>query len=1146
MAVVTGSLAALGTASKILAGASTKKALMSGAKNFLKDQAKDVIGDRITGRGRKKKKGGPAGPAGAGQKRPGALVKSGSVEIQPVDGIIPSTFSVIPNPEETKQVQPKSKGQVSFSTISTQLESIVSLTSMMEAVSVQGIKSKKKLAERTRKDNEKAKSKARENRLESLGKGALGFLGNKVKEGGRKSGIFNFLTQIFLGFIALKILPLVPGILKGIGFFTKNLHLTFLGFTGINEALKLVGKKVGKYLDDNGLSLKKLGDSIKNAFSGFKSGITKIFAKLGDIIPGFIKKGFEFARNVVRGAQAFGSKALQSIGAIGDTRSAALGASNKSLQKLVRPSNVGGAASKFTQQALQIRRLHGDDAALAYKSLTENGMSNAKAAKYVKKQIDAGKIASAPAKGSLGAGIKGSKIFKGGPIRMGKRAVIKFLGPSRLVRKSLSRIPIVGPLIAGLASLLAGEPAEQALFKGFGAFFGGILGNLIPIPIVGPIVGELIGEYFGDVMYTLLMGGGISAVGNKLKDDITNVMNAGAAAVEWVGRGFGRFAEGIPKFKIPEFFGRDVILSPLNAVLGGFLGGKKIQDFEIPNPFWMANPFNMPEKLGLFWKAFFTDDPMRKGDVKKEEKEDKEDKEDKNGGSSSNGKGGADSKDIKPTSNTTDGPDVTVNTTGGGNNDDPKVPMTMGNDFESSLAKLLKNYEGLRTQAYLDSVGIPTIGMGATYYPKGFRLSGKVQMGQNITEEEALFIKQAHIKEHRDRLLRELPASTYDEVPDNVKAALESKVFNYGSLGETLTKLVTTATEDGNYKPVSDYFRNSLARHNGGINSWRRNDEADLIDTGKSSRSGLSFPKQSGSKAKEIYEGESAKASSGSDTPSAQKPDTESTKAEVSKPDRSDPKYRGKSGAKQYAKDMLVHAEKNNDGDRSETNMEGSSPPAPTQQEESTKAEVSPTETMTGQKVTPTGPKTIEATLAREDAAVEAALAKENTSSSTDVSSMSDDQLKSMLDPTMMGAKNPDAFKAATDARKKAKEQGLSREETERAVLEATVMATQDKDQYNTHDVITPPTPPGESQEQMTPEISPITPPKSQVSGVEQETSYEAPQGSSSVMALPTGSQSGGGGASSGQSGQPVMMGSGNVLNSYYKSQLLGFLYKQG
>jgi hypothetical protein len=34
--------------------------------------------------------------------------------------------------------------------------------------------------------------------------------------------------------------------------------------------------------------------------------------------------------------------------------------------------------------------------------------------------------------------------------------------------------------------------------------------------------------------------------------------------------------------------------------------------------------------------------------------------------------------------------------------------------------------------------------------------------------------------------------------------------------------------------------------------------------------------------------------------------------------------------------------------------------------------------------------------------------------------------------------------------------------------------------------------------------------------------------------------------SSGGGKGTPVIMGSGDVVNSYYKSQLMGFLYKQG
>lgn len=180
--------------------------------------------------------------------------------------------------------------------------------------------------------------------------------------------------------------------------------------------------------------------------------------------------------------------------------------------------------------------------------------------------------------------------------------------------------------------------------------------------------------------------------------------------------------------------------------------------------------------------------------------------------------------------------------------------IMMGTSFEQGLARLLKSYEGLRTAAYKDSHGIPTIGMGATYYPKGFRLSGSVKMGQTITEDEALWIKMQHIKEHRQRLLRDISASEYAKVPDNVKAALESKTFNYGSLGSTLAELVKEGIKTGDYKSVASYFRNTLAKHDGGINSWRRNDEAGLIETGTSNRAKVSFPKSAGGQAIAEYQ----------------------------------------------------------------------------------------------------------------------------------------------------------------------------------------------------------------------------------------------------------------------------------------------------
>ena len=75
-----------------------------------------------------------------------------------------------------------------------------------------------------------------------------------------------------------------------------------------------------------------------------------------------------------------------------------------------------------------------------------------------------------------------------------------------------------------------------------------------------------------------------------------------------------------------------------------------------------------------------------------------------------------------------------------------------------------------------------------------------------------------------------------------------------------------------------------------------------------------------------------------------------------------------------------------------------------------------------------------------------------------------------------------------------------------------------------------------------------ITPP-SQLSSVPQsvqrQASYDQPSGGGvqAPVILPKKRQQMSGG---GSGGQIVPLGSGNVLNSYYKSQLLGFLYKQG
>ena len=190
---------------------------------------------------------------------------------------------------------------------------------------------------------------------------------------------------------------------------------------------------------------------------------------------------------------------------------------------------------------------------------------------------------------------------------------------------------------------------------------------------------------------------------------------------------------------------------------------------------------------------------------------------------------------------------MAMNKAGGGTNR-PKFGLVSGfsgGGFTRDVTKLLENYEGLRLNAYPDpaSGGEPiTIGVGATRYPPGFRFGrSKVMLGDTITKEEAYMIKDYDVKRHtkiaKDRVGHEM----WPKLPENVKFALISKAFNYGTVYNSTLRELDKGVESGDYSALAAHYRNVLAKHNNGINSWRRNDEAGIIASGKSKRSGMTF-----------------------------------------------------------------------------------------------------------------------------------------------------------------------------------------------------------------------------------------------------------------------------------------------------------------
>lgn len=101
---------------------------------------------------------------------------------------------------------------------------------------------------------------------------------------------------------------------------------------------------------------------------------------------------------------------------------------------------------------------------------------------------------------------------------------------------------------------------------------------------------------------------------------------------------------------------------------------------------------------------------------------------------------------------------------------------------------LIKKFEGLRLKAYLDPVGIPTIGYGTIRYPDG----GKVALGDSISESEAV----AFMKFECDRIAGEITQATTgipQALNQNQFDALVSFCFNLGIgafLGSTMLRLI--------------------------------------------------------------------------------------------------------------------------------------------------------------------------------------------------------------------------------------------------------------------------------------------------------------------------------------------------------------------
>ena len=362
--------------------------------------------------------------------------------------------------------------------------------------------------------------------------------GIKVPGVGLLQGIFGFITKFLYGVVIMKLIEFAPQLQKVIGLFKMATPLLF-GKYGLFTV-------AGGFLD----GLASFIDFGYKLVDGAEKIVGKIFGEEG---AEKFRTFMENLKNLISGFVVF---------------------------KVIKAKIID----------VFIKRIKS-----AFKLV--KGFINRGAKLVTKLFPQLGKLGSKLVTGARGLFTKGASKVGGFAAKIFGKAA-NFIAPAfktakPFASKFFSRVPVVGPLVVGIVSLLSGEPAGQAIFKAMGAALGGVAGSFIPIPILGTLIGETIGVFVGDLLYELIMGGGMEAVGQKLKDTLATALKGGKMVFDFFKNGFGNFISTFMEehsFKLPGW---------LSGSIKGVTG---IEVSKIPNLLQLYNPMVVAP---LLIKSFF-------------------------------------------------------------------------------------------------------------------------------------------------------------------------------------------------------------------------------------------------------------------------------------------------------------------------------------------------------------------------------------------------------------------------------------------------------------------------------------------------------------------------------------------------------------
>ena len=491
-----------------------------------------------------------------------------------------------------------SKSVDNIATIATTVSSIATIMKGNLVLDRMRDKDKKQKAQQAKRN---AKERAREEGL-----------GGKIKKKAQDvaGNVSNWLMRLVKGVFLIGLLKLLPTIQEWIPAFTefidnfiKSVKWLFKTVVNMIEGAYKIYDGVREWIG------KKFGEGALEKFDSLMGVLHKFLqAALSAVVALLQFKWLrKLIRNVIKGGQWLLKKALK--------------ASKWVFKKVVKP--VAKAAIKKISQTA------------AGKVVTEVAKRSTavvkKGAQIVGKKI-----------GGLAARIFGKSA---GAIVPGLKGA---LGP---LSKFFARVPIIGPLIVGIFSVLSGEPGGKAIFRmvgaGLGEFLGGALAGALAVgtagigALVAPalvLLGGTIGTWLGGVLYDLIQGGGIGAMKKKLGELVKGIFEKILDIGDWMRGGFMKFIKTFLKETAMELpsgglnLKRKAATAVANA-LGIFDWLKEIEYVEgdqvskFPNLLQLYNPFKL---FPILKKSFFpVKDAVAEGKKLSAEKKAKEEKEKK-------------------------------------------------------------------------------------------------------------------------------------------------------------------------------------------------------------------------------------------------------------------------------------------------------------------------------------------------------------------------------------------------------------------------------------------------------------------------------------------------------------------------------------